>query len=268
MYKVTSFKEIIQDTEPWHRLRKTPGQLNSSSICKYLGGRCRDTPERKNYGKWTKVTQYRERIHGGIEHPPEEVSGFLRGIFEEGNEGERRVKGIYSGILEETPYYIVESERCSLRVGVSPDSCLDIGVDGVECKIPVEIKTQTIGKDWYMPPLKYQYQLLWQCIALGVNDGIILRLCRDETIQKWRFRWDIQAYYEAFENFYMSMDDEGGDKTRLCSYDLFHLHAYRVPWKDNGVIKYFDYNICTVDDAILNMSLLKKLGMENFNVEL
>lgn len=248
MYKVTSYKNIIQDTEPWHSLRKTPGQLNSSSIYKYLGNRCRDRPERKNYGKRTKVVQYRERIHGEIEHPPEEVSEFLQNIFDQGHEGEKRVKEICSDVLEETSYYVVESENCSLRVGVSPDSRFNTGVDGVKCYIPVEIKTQTVGNDWYMPPLKYQYQLLWQCIALGSNEGIIVRLCRDDTIQRWKFRWDIHAYYEAFENFYINMDNEEADKTKLCSYDLFNLHAYRLPWEDMGVIKYFEYDKYNVED--------------------
>ena len=233
--KTRSFSNIQQNTPEWEKLRRTPGQLNSSEVYDFLGNRAY-LEKRKKYRDRTKVVNFRRSILQKNPVRKRKPSTFVQNLFDQGHAGEAVVRGHFPNTLFDVDYRVVEFGE--IRVGVSPDS----GYMYEGSMIPVEIKTQTIGRMWDLgrPPQKYIHQLIWQCIAMNVQHGVLVRLCHnpDDKLQGWMFKFDTGRYIMDFESFYEELSE---DQCLLAPGSLLNCFVYQLPMMTSTGKHYFNY---------------------------
>ena len=229
---VTTYESIEQNTPEWLDIRNEM-DLNSSSILDYIGASVvgkKKTRETDLYDPKSKVVL--KRKNEWIEAPPSE---FLQRIFQDGHEGEAKVKELIPEI-KTWPYAVVSfTGDIEFSVGVSLDGY--VLYKGIYVPVEIKSRSRTCKSKWSGPALTHKHQMMWQAITTGSEWATLIRYeetCMIGTIYQLdtvQYITDFkQAMLDIHENVLIKSPEElvKFDKYILSSVDGIHSYCEGV----------------------------------------
>lgn len=234
---VIEHKEQIPNTPEWLEERKLNTFNSSTFYEKCIGHRYKGRAYKKDQ---ILVLTRRGGKGEDVVVPETPINDVQAFIFQEGHDGEAKVKNAINGIRP-ADYRVIHFAD-NLSIGVTPD--------GVYDDVPVEIKTMSsyATKILYWPSSKWLHQMILQSISRYTDKSIFMRLERDGKVRGCVIRWKIDEYIEDLLAFWEALEEDSTifapKRLCLCEYfyttqeDLRYFHCSPDQWWEWYYINY------------------------------